>query len=273
MATFPIRVFGDPRAQAALPRRHRVRRRAGPPGRRHDRDHVRRSRRRPGRQPDRHPEADLRLRRRRRPLHRRQPHHRRDLGGVGVRGGLPVGARAVLPDRAAPVRHAHGLRPRRPGVHPGGRGPPRPHLPPRDRPPRRLPPPRPPRPRAAQGGHADPPVRRHRRAVSAASASGDGDPCRGRSRSRAVRLVFLGSPPEAQGALRALHDAGHEIALVVTQPDRQPGPGRRPRPEPGQADGHRARACRSSPPSGARKPSTTSPAAAPTSAWWSPSAS
>jgi methionyl-tRNA formyltransferase len=40
-----------------------------------------------------------------------------------------------------------------------------------------------------------------------------------------VRLVFLGSPPEAQGSLRALHDAGHEIALVVTQPDRKRGRG------------------------------------------------
>ena len=40
-----------------------------------------------------------------------------------------------------------------------------------------------------------------------------------------MRLVFLGSPPEAQGALRALHDAGHEIALVVTQPDRKRGRG------------------------------------------------
>ncbi|HKY77789.1 MAG TPA: methionyl-tRNA formyltransferase, partial [Acidimicrobiia bacterium] len=40
-----------------------------------------------------------------------------------------------------------------------------------------------------------------------------------------MRLVFLGSPPEAQGALRALHDAGHDIALVVTQPDRKRGRG------------------------------------------------
>jgi methionyl-tRNA formyltransferase len=40
-----------------------------------------------------------------------------------------------------------------------------------------------------------------------------------------VRLVFLGSPPEAQGSLLALHDAGHEIALVVTQPDRKRGRG------------------------------------------------
>jgi methionyl-tRNA formyltransferase len=40
-----------------------------------------------------------------------------------------------------------------------------------------------------------------------------------------VRLVFLGSPAEAAAALRALHDAGHEIALVVTQPDRKRGRG------------------------------------------------
>jgi len=40
-----------------------------------------------------------------------------------------------------------------------------------------------------------------------------------------VRIVFLGSPPEAQGALRALHDAGHDIPLVVTQPDRKRGRG------------------------------------------------
>jgi len=40
-----------------------------------------------------------------------------------------------------------------------------------------------------------------------------------------VRIVFLGSPPEAQGALRALHDAGHDVALVVTQPDRKRGRG------------------------------------------------
>jgi methionyl-tRNA formyltransferase len=40
-----------------------------------------------------------------------------------------------------------------------------------------------------------------------------------------MRLVFLGSPEEAVGPLRALHDAGHEIALVVTQPDRRRGRG------------------------------------------------
>src|SRR5215210_3241034 len=36
-----------------------------------------------------------------------------------------------------------------------------------------------------------------------------------------MRLVFLGSPPDAVPALQALHAAGHEIPLVVTQPDRR----------------------------------------------------
>jgi methionyl-tRNA formyltransferase len=40
-----------------------------------------------------------------------------------------------------------------------------------------------------------------------------------------VRVVFLGTPRDAVPPLRALHDAGHEIALVVTQPDRKRGRG------------------------------------------------
>jgi methionyl-tRNA formyltransferase len=47
-----------------------------------------------------------------------------------------------------------------------------------------------------------------------------------------VRLVFLGSPVEALGPLQALHDAGHEIALVVTQPDRRRGRGAGVEPSP-----------------------------------------
>jgi methionyl-tRNA formyltransferase len=38
-----------------------------------------------------------------------------------------------------------------------------------------------------------------------------------------VRLVYFGTPADAVPALRALHDAGHEIALVVTQPDKRRG--------------------------------------------------
>jgi methionyl-tRNA formyltransferase len=40
-----------------------------------------------------------------------------------------------------------------------------------------------------------------------------------------VRIVFLGTPVDAVPALRALVDAGHDVALVVTQPDRRRGRG------------------------------------------------
>jgi methionyl-tRNA formyltransferase len=36
-----------------------------------------------------------------------------------------------------------------------------------------------------------------------------------------VRIVYLGTPPAAVPPLRALVDAGHDVALVVTQPDRR----------------------------------------------------
>jgi methionyl-tRNA formyltransferase len=47
-----------------------------------------------------------------------------------------------------------------------------------------------------------------------------------------VRLVFLGSPADALPSLQALHDAGHDIALVVTQPDRRRGRGSGLEPSP-----------------------------------------
>ena len=40
-----------------------------------------------------------------------------------------------------------------------------------------------------------------------------------------MRLVFAGTPEFARTALLALHNAGHEIALVLTQPDRPAGRG------------------------------------------------
>jgi len=40
-----------------------------------------------------------------------------------------------------------------------------------------------------------------------------------------ARIVFMGSPEIAVPALKALHAAGHEIAAVVTQPDRPKGRG------------------------------------------------
>ncbi|MBF8261983.1 MAG: fmt, partial [candidate division NC10 bacterium] len=42
----------------------------------------------------------------------------------------------------------------------------------------------------------------------------------------------MGTPAFALPSLRALHDAGHEICLVVTQPDRPAGRGRRVTPPP-----------------------------------------
>ena len=40
-----------------------------------------------------------------------------------------------------------------------------------------------------------------------------------------MRLVFAGTPVFAQTALAALHGGGHDIALVLTQPDRPAGRG------------------------------------------------
>ena len=40
-----------------------------------------------------------------------------------------------------------------------------------------------------------------------------------------MRLVFAGTPVFAATALAALHQAGHDIALVLTQPDRPAGRG------------------------------------------------
>jgi methionyl-tRNA formyltransferase len=47
-----------------------------------------------------------------------------------------------------------------------------------------------------------------------------------------VRLVFLGTPSAAVPSFHALIDAGHEVPLVVTQPDRPVGRSRRPQAPP-----------------------------------------
>lgn len=47
-----------------------------------------------------------------------------------------------------------------------------------------------------------------------------------------MRLVFAGTPEFAASALRALLDAGHEIPLVLTQPDRPAGRGMSLQPSP-----------------------------------------
>ena len=45
-----------------------------------------------------------------------------------------------------------------------------------------------------------------------------------------MRLVFAGTPEFARAALAHLHAAGHEIALVLTQPDRPAGRGMKLQP-------------------------------------------
>jgi methionyl-tRNA formyltransferase len=47
-----------------------------------------------------------------------------------------------------------------------------------------------------------------------------------------VRLVFFGTPDAAVPALDALHAAGHDVAFVVTQPDRRRGRGAHATPSP-----------------------------------------
>jgi methionyl-tRNA formyltransferase len=47
-----------------------------------------------------------------------------------------------------------------------------------------------------------------------------------------VRVVFFGSPAFALPSLEALDAAAHEVALVVTQPDRPTGRGQKPTPPP-----------------------------------------
>jgi methionyl-tRNA formyltransferase len=47
-----------------------------------------------------------------------------------------------------------------------------------------------------------------------------------------LRIVFMGTPDFAAKSLRALYEGGHEIAGVLTQPDRPSGRGRRVAPGP-----------------------------------------
>ncbi len=50
-----------------------------------------------------------------------------------------------------------------------------------------------------------------------------------------MRIIFMGTPDFAVPSLRELHDRGHEIALVVSQPDRPAGRGRKLTPPPVKA--------------------------------------
>ncbi len=54
-----------------------------------------------------------------------------------------------------------------------------------------------------------------------------------------MRIIFMGTPDFAVPALRALHDAGHEIACVYTQPPRPAGRGKKLSPSPVQVEAER----------------------------------
>jgi methionyl-tRNA formyltransferase len=47
-----------------------------------------------------------------------------------------------------------------------------------------------------------------------------------------LKIIFMGTPDFAVPSLRALHDSGHEVLAVVTQPDRPKGRGRKLAPPP-----------------------------------------
>ena len=41
-----------------------------------------------------------------------------------------------------------------------------------------------------------------------------------------MRIIFMGTPDFSVGTLEALVEAGHEVCLVVTQPDKPKGRGK-----------------------------------------------
>jgi methionyl-tRNA formyltransferase len=50
--------------------------------------------------------------------------------------------------------------------------------------------------------------------------------------SRPLKIVFMGTPEFSVATLRALHDSGHAVLSVITQPDRPKGRGRKLTPPP-----------------------------------------
>ena len=88
-----------------------------------------------------------------------------------------------------------------------------------------------------------------------------------------VRLVFFGTPTDAVPALAraARRGARDRARRHATRPPTRPGD--RAGPEPGEGGRGRRSGCRCSRPTGPARSSTTSPRAAPTSAWSSRSAS
>ena len=54
-----------------------------------------------------------------------------------------------------------------------------------------------------------------------------------------MRIIFMGTPDFAVPAMRALHEAGHEIVCVYTQPPRPAGRGKKLMPSPVQLEAER----------------------------------
>jgi len=54
-----------------------------------------------------------------------------------------------------------------------------------------------------------------------------------------MRIIFMGTPDFAVPALRALHEAGHEVVCVYTQPPRPAGRGKKLMPSPVQVEAER----------------------------------
>ena len=189
-------------------------------------------------------------------LHRpRQPGDRRQGRRIHLRGRLPLGPRD--PGEGRPALPGQGPRPR-PRGPPGrgrGRGPSRPGPLPRDRPPRRHP-----LRREALGPETEP----HQEEVQEGR----------RGREEGMKIVFFGSPAAALPSLEALLAAGHTVELVVTQPDKPAGRGRRLVPSAVKAfavgtaaspSSSRRRSGRTRPPaSGSARPGPTSTSSSPT---------
>jgi len=47
-----------------------------------------------------------------------------------------------------------------------------------------------------------------------------------------MKIVFFGSPDSALPSLERILEAGHKIALIITQPDKPSGRGRKLTPSP-----------------------------------------
>jgi hypothetical protein len=52
-----------------------------------------------------------------------------------------------------------------------------------------------------------------------------------------MKIIFMGTPDFSVGTLEALIEAGHEVCLVVTQPDKPKGRGKEMQPTPGRCYG------------------------------------